>query len=93
MSFTMKNILGYPRVVLNSIKGMQYTTVESLIPLKDEPEHRLEATQCERYRKDLQENRELIGTLKPPVRQLRDIIDRTRIIMWDIKTMLRMRKS
>uniref|UniRef100_A0A1B0FN33 Mediator of RNA polymerase II transcription subunit 30 n=1 Tax=Glossina morsitans morsitans TaxID=37546 RepID=A0A1B0FN33_GLOMM len=78
--------LGYPQ-------GMEYTTVESLIPFKDEPEHRLEATQCEEYRKALQENQELIDTVKLKNRQLREIIDRTRIIVWEINTMLSMRKS
>ncbi|KAI9582781.1 hypothetical protein GQX74_011998 [Glossina fuscipes] len=79
---------GYPQ-------GMEYTTVESLIPFKDEPEHRLglEATQCEEYRKALQENQELIDTVKLKNRQLREIIDRTRIIVWEINTMLSMRKS
>uniref|UniRef100_A0A1B0AAP8 Mediator of RNA polymerase II transcription subunit 30 n=1 Tax=Glossina pallidipes TaxID=7398 RepID=A0A1B0AAP8_GLOPL len=72
---------------------MEYTTVESLIPFKDEPEHRLEATQCEEYRKALQENQELIDTVKLKNRQLREIIDRTRIIVWEINTMLSMRKS
>uniref|UniRef100_A0A1A9WPA3 Mediator of RNA polymerase II transcription subunit 30 n=1 Tax=Glossina brevipalpis TaxID=37001 RepID=A0A1A9WPA3_9MUSC len=77
---------GYPQ-------GMEYATVESLIPFKDEPEHRLEATQCEEYRKALQENQELIDTVKLKNRQLREIIDRTRIIVWEINTMLSMRKS
>ncbi|XP_037948272.1 mediator of RNA polymerase II transcription subunit 30 [Teleopsis dalmanni] len=74
-------------------QGMEYAHVESLIPYKDEPEHRNEATQCEEYRKALQENQELIETVKLKNRQLREIIDRTRIIIWEINTMLNMRRS
>ncbi|XP_075167891.1 mediator complex subunit 30 isoform X2 [Haematobia irritans] len=78
---------GYPQ-------GMEYTHVESLIPYKDDTEHRnLEATQCEEYRKALQENQELIDIVKLKNRQLREIIDRTRIIVWEINTMLSMRRS
>lgn len=73
---------------------MEYTHVESLIPYKDETEHRnLEGTQCEEYRKALQENQELIETVKLKNRQLREIIERTRIIVWEINTMLSMRRS
>ncbi|TMW41362.1 hypothetical protein DOY81_013558 [Sarcophaga bullata] len=67
---------------------------KSLIPYKDETEHRnLEGTQCEEYRKALQENQELIETVKLKNRQLREIIERTRIIVWEINTMLSMRRS
>ncbi|XP_055848318.1 mediator of RNA polymerase II transcription subunit 30 [Episyrphus balteatus] len=77
---------GYPQ-------GMEYTHIESLIPYKDEPDHRSEPTHCEEYRKAMQENRELIETVMLKNKQLREIIDRTRIIIWEINTMLSMRRS
>lgn len=73
---------------------MEYTHVESLIPYKDEPEQiKSESAQCEEYKKALQENRELIETVMLKNKQLREIIDRTRIIIWEINTMLNMRRS
>lgn len=65
-----------------------------MIPFKDEGDHhRHDLVQCEEYRKALQENQELIDTVKLKNRQLREIIDRTRIIVWEINTMLNMRRS
>ncbi|XP_017136498.1 mediator of RNA polymerase II transcription subunit 30 [Drosophila miranda] len=72
---------------------MDYMNAESLIPYKDEPEPRIETSQCDEYRKVLQENHEYIETVKLKNRQLREIIDRTRIIIWEINTMLAMRRS
>uniref|UniRef100_A0A034VWY3 Mediator of RNA polymerase II transcription subunit 30 n=1 Tax=Bactrocera dorsalis TaxID=27457 RepID=A0A034VWY3_BACDO len=78
---------GYPH-------GMDYTNVESLITYKEEqPDHRNEPSQCDEYRKALQENQELIETVRLKNRQLREVIDRTRIIIWEINTMLAMRRS
>ncbi|KAH8371428.1 hypothetical protein KR093_007490 [Drosophila rubida] len=73
--------------------GMDYMNAESLIPYRDEPDLRIEPSQCDEYRKMLQENQELIETVKLKNRQLREIIDRTRIIIWEINTMLAMRRS
>ncbi|KAH8415707.1 hypothetical protein KR222_010648 [Zaprionus bogoriensis] len=73
--------------------GMDYRNAESLIPYRDEPDPRIEPSQCDEYRKVLQENQELIETVKLKNRQLREIIDRTRIIIWEINTMLAMRRS
>lgn len=72
---------------------MEYTHIESLIPLKDEPEHRTEPTFSEEYKKHLQENRDLTETVMMKNKQLREIIDRIRIIIWEINTMLSMRRS
>lgn len=72
---------------------MEYTHIESLIPLKDEPEHKTESTFSEEYKKHLQENRELTETVMMKNKQLREIIDRIRIIIWEINTMLSMRRS
>ncbi|KAH8302898.1 hypothetical protein KR044_011761 [Drosophila immigrans] len=73
--------------------GMDYMNAETLIPYRDEPDARIEPSQCDEYRKVLQENQELIETVKLKNRQLREIIDRTRIIIWEINTMLAMRRS
>ncbi|EDV39487.1 uncharacterized protein Dana_GF10057 [Drosophila ananassae] len=73
--------------------GMDYMSAENLIPYRDEPEPRIEPSQCDEYRKVVQENHELIETVKLKNRQLREIIDRTRIIIWEINTMLAMRRS
>lgn len=77
---------GYPQ-------GMEFTQVESLIPYMDEPEVRQEPPQTEEYRKELQENLELKETILLRNRQIREIIDRTRVIIWEVNAMLGMRKS
>lgn len=73
--------------------GMEYTHIESLIPLKDEPDHKLDPAPSEEYKKHLQENRELTEAVMMKNKQLREIIDRIRIIIWEINTMLSMRRS
>ncbi|XP_055704236.1 mediator of RNA polymerase II transcription subunit 30 [Phlebotomus papatasi] len=74
-------------------QGMEYTHVESLIPLKDEHDHKPQVTQSEEYQKALQDNRELLEQVMLKNKQLREVIDRIRIIIWEINTMLSMRKS
>lgn len=49
--------------------------------------------QNEEYKKLLQENRELTEAVTLKNKQLREIIDRIRIIIWEINTMLSMRRS
>lgn len=73
--------------------GMEYTHVESLIPLKDDPDHKSEPAPSEEYKKVLLENKELIETVMMRNTQLREVIDRTRVIIWEINTMLSMRRS
>lgn len=72
---------------------MEYTNIESLIPLKDDSENKLEPTYSDEYKKHLQENRELTEAITLKNKQLREIIDRIRIIIWEINTMLSMRRS
>lgn len=72
---------------------MEYTHIESLIPLKDDIEHKPEPAPSEEYKKHFQENRELIEAVMIKNKQLREIIDRIRIIIWEINTMLSMRRS
>lgn len=72
---------------------MEYTHIESLIPLKDEPDHKSEPAHTEEYKKVAQENRELTEAVMLKNKQLREVIDRIRIIIWEINTMLSMRRS
>lgn len=75
----------------NCQQGMEYTHVESLIPLKGEPE-RAEPVHTEEYKKAMQENRELIEIVMLKNKQLREIIDKIRLTIWEINTMLSMRR-
>ncbi|XP_058818980.1 mediator of RNA polymerase II transcription subunit 30 [Topomyia yanbarensis] len=75
----------------NCQQGMEYTHVESLIPLKGEQE-RAEPVHTEEYKKALQENRELIEIVMLKNKQLREIIDKIRLTIWEINTMLSMRR-
>lgn len=75
----------------NCQQGMEYTHVESLIPLKGEQE-RAEPVHTEEYKKAMQENRELIETVMLKNKQLREIIDKIRLTIWEINTMLSMRR-
>lgn len=78
----------------DGLEYMQYNSnVESLIPLKDEPDHKPEPAPTEEYKKALQENRESMEIVMMRNKQLREVIDRIRIIIWEINTMLSMRKS
>lgn len=72
-------------------QGMEYTHVEGLIPVKGEPE-RTEPVHTEEYKKALQENRELIEIVMLKNKQLREIIDKIRLTIWEINTMLSMRR-
>ena len=79
--------------------GMEYAQLESLIPLKDD--HRLlgdgmkleleKKRGGDAYRQALDENNELSQQLVLKNRQLKDIIDQIRNIIWEINTMLSMR--
>lgn len=80
-------------VSLPLVLGMEYTNIESLIPLKDDVNDKPELTQTEEYKKHLQENRELTEAITLKNKQLRDVIDRIRVIIWEINTMLSMRRS
>ncbi|XP_058059686.1 mediator of RNA polymerase II transcription subunit 30-like [Anopheles bellator] len=75
----------------NCQQGMEYTHVESLIPLKGEIE-RSEPVHTEEYKKALQENRELVVMVQNKNKQLREIIDKIRMTIWEINTMLSMRR-
>ena len=73
--------------------SMEYTQVESLIPYKDELDNRPDPPHGEEYKKAVAENRELLDQLSVKNKQLREVIDRLRIMIWEINTMLSMRRS
>lgn len=78
----------------NQIQGMEYTHIESLIPFKDEldPKHE-EKKNSEAYRLACEESKEVMAQIILKNQQLKEIIDHIRRIIWEINTMLTMRKS
>lgn len=76
-----------------NLAGIEHTNIENLLPFKDEPDNKPDLTQNEEYKKLLQENRELTEAVTLKNKQLREVIDRIRIIIWEINTMLSMRRS
>ncbi|XP_030762332.1 mediator of RNA polymerase II transcription subunit 30 [Sitophilus oryzae] len=76
------------------IQGMEYTHIESLIPFKDEldPKHE-EKKNSEAYRSACEESKEVMEQVVLKNKQLKEIIDHLRRIVWEINTMLTMRKS
>ncbi|KAJ8984276.1 hypothetical protein NQ317_009760 [Molorchus minor] len=76
------------------IQGMEYTHIESLIPFKDEidPKHD-EKKNAETYRLACDESKEVMEQVVLKNKQLKEVIDHLRRIIWEINTMLTMRKS
>ncbi|CAB3240295.1 unnamed protein product [Arctia plantaginis] len=76
-------------------QGMEYTHMESLIPLKDEAENKAldERRNTESYRLALEENRELTDQVVLKNKQLKEVITNLRTIIWEINVMLTMRRS
>ncbi|KAH9631514.1 hypothetical protein HF086_004675 [Spodoptera exigua] len=76
-------------------QGMEYTHMESLIPLKDEAENKAldERRNTESYRLALEENRELTEQVVLKNKQLKEVITNLRTIIWEINVMLTMRRS
>lgn len=76
------------------IQGMEYTHIESLIPFKDEldPKHE-EKKNSEPYRLACEESKEVMEQVVLKNKQLKEVIDHLRRIVWEINTMLTMRKS
>ncbi|KAF7269558.1 mediator complex subunit 30 [Rhynchophorus ferrugineus] len=76
------------------IQGMEYAHIESLIPFKDEldPKHE-EKKNSEAYRLACEESKEVMEQVVLKNKQLKEIIDHLRRIVWEINTMLTMRKS
>lgn len=78
---------------IDQTSGMEYTQLESLIPLKDEREmkNEIEKKRGEAYKLALEEHNELIQQLTAKNRHIKEIIDQMRNIIWEINTMLAMR--
>lgn len=76
------------------LQGMEYTHIESLIPFKDEidPKHD-EKKNSEAYRLACKESKEVMEQVILKNKQLKEVIDHLRRIIWEINTMLTMRKS
>lgn len=75
-------------------QGMEYTHIESLIPLKEEWDMKSdEKKTSESYRLACDESKEIMEQVILKNRHLKEIIDHLRRIIWEINTMLTMRRS
>lgn len=75
-------------------QGMEYTHIESLIPLKEEWDMKSdEKKTSESYRLVCDENKEIMEQVILKNRHLKEVIDHLRRIIWEINTMLTMRRS
>ncbi|CAK1544509.1 unnamed protein product [Leptosia nina] len=76
-------------------QGMEYTHMESLIPIKDEADNKAleERRNTEAYRTALDEHRELTEQVALKNKQLKEVITNLRTIIWEINVMLTMRRS
>lgn len=77
------------------IQGMEYTHIESLIPFKDENDNNKyeEKKNTDAYSAACQERDELLREVTNRNAQLKEIVDRIRRVIWEINTMMSMRKS
>lgn len=76
------------------LQGMEYTHIESLIPFRDEPDPKSdEKKSSEAYRTTCEEAKEIMEQVVLKNRQLKEVIDHLRRIIWEINTMLAMRRS
>merc|ERR1719402_588214 len=76
--------------------GMEFIAIESLVPVKDDIDSgrsELEKKRGDVYRAAFEEHNELIHQITLKNRHLKDIIDQMRNIIWEINTMLAMRRS
>merc|ERR1719481_537722 len=74
--------------------GMDFMPIESLIPLEDgEGRMDLEKKRGEAYKSALNEHNELVQQITLKNRHLKDVIDQMRNIIWEINTMLAIRKA
>lgn len=76
-------------------QGMEYTHMESLIPLKDEPDNKSfdERRNTEAYRLAMEEYNELTDQVTLKNKHLKEVITNLRSIIWEINVMLTMRRS
>lgn len=74
---------------------MEYTHIESLIPLREEYEHKTidEKKTSEAYKVVCDENKELTDLVVLKNKQVKEVINSLRTIIWEINVMLTMRRS
>ncbi|XP_024086286.1 mediator of RNA polymerase II transcription subunit 30-like isoform X2 [Cimex lectularius] len=76
------------------LQGMEYMHIESLIPLKEEWDMKSEEKKTsELYRVACDDSKEIIEQVIQKNRQLKEVIEHLRRIIWEINTMLTMRRS
>jgi len=76
------------------LQGMEYTHIESLIPLKEEWDMKSdEKKTSEAYRLSCEERKEIMEQVVLKNRHIKEIIDHLRRIISEINTMLNMRRS
>lgn len=76
------------------VQGMEYTHIEGLIPIKEDWDMKSdEKKTSEQYRIACDESKEIMEQVILKNRHLKEIIDSLRRIIWEINTMLTMRRS
>ncbi|XP_071055202.1 mediator of RNA polymerase II transcription subunit 30 isoform X2 [Onthophagus taurus] len=76
------------------LQGMEYTHIESLIPFKDEIDPKYdEKKNSEAYRLICEESKEVMEQVVQKNKQMKEVIDHLRRIIYEINTMLNMRRS
>ncbi|KAJ8669950.1 hypothetical protein QAD02_001209 [Eretmocerus hayati] len=76
------------------LQGMEYTHIESLIPIKEEWDMKSDEKKAsEAYRLACEEHKEVIEQLVLKNRQMKEMVDHLRKIILEINTMLSMRRS
>ncbi|EZA61288.1 hypothetical protein DMN91_012660 [Ooceraea biroi] len=76
------------------LQGMEYTHIESLIPLKEEWDMKSdEKKSSEAYRLACEESKEVMEQVVLKNRHIKEVIDHLRRIISEINTMLNMRRS
>ncbi|OXU30462.1 hypothetical protein TSAR_013486 [Trichomalopsis sarcophagae] len=76
------------------LQGMEYTHIESLIPIKEEWDMKSDEKKAsEAYRLACEEHKDAMEQLVLKNRQLKEIIDHLRRIISEINTMMSMRRS
>lgn len=84
----------YEKCNESCLQGMEYMHIESLIPLKEEWDMKSEERKTsEQYRVACDESKEVMEQVVLKNRQLKEVIDNLRRIIWEINTMLTMRRS
>lgn len=80
--------------VNESCAAMEYIQVETLIPMRDDVDSKqqIEEKKTSDFKHLSEEHQELIEQLRLKNQQIKEVIDNLRSIVWEINTMLAMRK-